>query len=314
MARAYGWNAQLLLAEETEYGEMPANNYRKIPFISTTLDSEQNLVSSNVLGLGRDPTQPFQDVINVDGDMVVPVDMRNIGVWLKAIFGIPSTEDVDDGVYTHSFESGKIVIPSYILEVGLPEVPQFIRFMGVRANSIAFNFQRSGEAQVTLNLIGQGESGETTAIDTNPEVYKYTRVSQFQGFIKSNGALLANITAASATYSNNLEKIETIRNDGKVEAIDLGVASLSGSISARYGDNILLDKARAGTPVDIELGYQLSDNLKLEIVCHEVYLPKPKRTIDGPNGIECSYDFQGAKNEEIGRMMTVKLTNDVESY
>lgn len=120
--------------------------------------------------------------------------------------------------------------------------------------------------------------------------------------------------AASATYSNNLEKIETIRNDGKVEAIDLGVASLSGSISARYGDNILLDKARAGTPVDIELGYQLSDNLKLEIVCHEVYLPKPKRTIDGPNGIECSYDFQGAKNEEIGRMMTVKLTNDVESY
>ncbi|MBS5835004.1 MAG: hypothetical protein KIC51_07805 [Acetobacter sp.] len=263
MARAYGWNAQLLLAEETEYGEMPANNYRKIPFISTTLDSEQNLVSSNVLGLGRDPTQPFQDVINVDGDMVVPVDMRNIGVWLKAIFGIPSTEDVDDGVYTHSFESGKIVIPSYTLEVGLPEVPQFIRFMGVRANSIAFNFQRSGEAQVTLNLIGQGEAGETTAIDTNPEVYKYTRVSQFQGFIKSNGALLANITAASATYSNNLEKIETIRNDGKVEAIDLGVASLSGSISARYGDNILLDKARAGTPVDIELGYQLSDNLKL---------------------------------------------------
>ena len=314
MSRAYGWNAQLLLAEETEYGEMPTNNYRKIPFISTTLDSEQNLVSSNVLGLGRDPTQPFQDVINVDGDMVVPVDMRNIGVWLKAIFGIPNTEDVDDGVYTHSFESGKIVIPSYTLEVGLPEVPQFIRFMGVRANSIAFNFQRSGEAQVTLNLIGQGESGETTAIDTDPEVYKYTRVSQFQGFIKSDGALLANITAASATYSNNLEKIETIRNDGKVEAIDLGVASLSGSISARYGDNILLDKARAGTPVDIELGYQLSDTLKLEIVCHEVYLPKPKRTIDGPNGIECSYDFQGAKNEEIGRMMTVKLTNDVESY
>lgn len=314
MARAYGWNAQLLLAEETEYGEMPTNNYRKIPFISTTLDSEQNLVSSNVLGLGRDPTQPFQDVINVDGDMVVPVDVQNIGVWLKAIFGIPTKTENEDGSYTHAFESGKTSIPSYSLEVGLPEVPQFIRFMGVRANSIAFNFQRSGEAQVTLNLIGQGETGETTAIDTNPEVYKYTRVSQFQGFIKSNGALLGNITAASATYSNNLEKIETIRNDGKVEAIDLGVASLSGSISARYGDNVLLDKARAGTPVDIELGYQLSDKLKLEIVCHEVYLPKPKRTIDGPNGIECSYDFQGAKNEEIGRMMTVKLTNDVEEY
>ena len=30
---------------------------------------------------------------------------------------------------------------------------------------------------------------------------------------------LANVTAASLTYSNNLEKIETIRNDGKVELV-----------------------------------------------------------------------------------------------
>lgn len=313
MSRAYGWNAQLLIAEESEYGVMPDTGYRKIPFISSSLDSEQNLLSSNVLGLGRDPTQPFQDVINVDGDMAVPVDVRNIGVWLKAIFGEPTTTEAD-GVYTHAFESGKIAIPSYSLEVGLPEVPQFIRFLGVRANSIAFNFQRSGEAQVTLNLMAQCEKGSTTAIDAAPDVYKYTRVSQFQGYIKNGGEFLANITAASATYSNNLEKIETIRNDGLVEAIDLGVASLSGSISARYGDNILLDKAREGTPVDVELGYQLTDTMKLVIECHEVYLPKPKRSIDGPGGIECSYDFQGAKNDEIGRMMTVTLVNDVESY
>ena len=313
MSRAYGWNAQLLIAEESEYGVMPDTGYRQIPFISSSLDSEQNLLSSNVLGLGRDPTQPFQDVINVDGDMAVPVDVRNIGVWLKAIFGEPTTTEAD-GVYTHSFESGKIAIPSYSLEVGLPEVPQFIRFLGVRANSIAFNFQRSGEAQVTLNLMAQCEKGSTTAIDAAPDVYKYTRVSQFQGYIKSGGEFLANITAASATYSNNLEKIETIRNDGLVEAIDLGVASLSGSISARYGDNILLDKAREGTPVDVELGYQLTDTMKLVIECHEVYLPKPKRSIDGPNGIECSYDFQGAKSEELGHMMTIKLINDVESY
>ena len=262
MSRAYGWNAQLLIAEENEYGVPPEENYRKIPFISSSLDSEQNLVSSNVLGLGRDPTQPFQDVINVDGDMAVPVDMRNIGLWLKAVFGAPATTDNEDGSFTHTFESGKTSVPSYSLEVGLPEIPQFIRFSGVRANSIAFNFQRSGEAQATINLMAQGESGSETAIDT----------------------------------------------------IDLGVASLSGSISARYGDNELLDKARAGTPVDVELGYQLSDNLKLVITCHEVYLPKPKRSIDGPGGIECSYDFQGAKDQTLGKMMTVTLVNDVEKY
>lgn len=116
------------------------------------------------------------------------------------------------------------------------------------------------------------------------------------------------------TYANNLEKIETIRNDGKVEAIDLGVASLSGNIAVRYGDNILMDKARAGTPVDLELGYQVSATHKLVITCHEVYLPKPKRSVNGPGGVECSYDFQGAKEPTLGKMITVQLVNDVESY
>ena len=313
MSRAYGWNAKLLIAEETTYGTLSTLDYTQVPFASSAIDSEQGLITSNVLGLGRDPTTPFQDVINVEGDLAVPVDLRNIGIWLKAVFGLPATTE-DNGVFTHSFESGRTSLPSYSLELGLAEVPEFIRFMGVRANSIALNFARSGEAQATISLLAQGETSAKTSIATTLKVQPYTRFSQFQGFIKSNGQALANVTTAAITYSNNLEKIETIRSDGKVEAIDLGVASLSGSIAVRYGDNELMDKARAGTPVDLELGYQISDTQKLIITCHEVFLPKPKRSISGPGGIECSYDFQGAKEQTLGKMVTVTLINDVEGY
>ena len=313
MSRAYGWNAKLLITEEKEYGVIPDEGDIQIPFISSTVDSEQNLIASNILGLGRDPTQPFQDIIDVGGELAVPVDLNNIGIWLKAIFGMPTTK-MNESVCEHIFESGKTSIPSYSLEVGLPEVPQFIRFAGVRADSIAFNFERSGEAQVTVSVMAQSEFGAETSISAAPDVKRFVRFSQFQGFIKSGGTRLANITTASVTYSNNLERIQTIRNDAKVEAIDLGVASLSGNIAARYGDNIMLDKARDGAPVDIELGYQISDTQKLAITCHEVYLPKPKRSINGPGGIECSYDFQGAKEQTLGKMMTVTLVNDVEEY
>ena len=196
----------------------------------------------------------------------------------------------------------------------MPQIPEYIRFMGVKADNIAFNFQRSGEAQATISLLAQGEDASETSIFTGAEAKKYTRFSQFQGFIKSAGAFLANVTAASLTYSNNLEKIETIRNDGKVEAIDVGVASLSGSISVRYGDNDLMNKARAGVPVDLEFGYELSETQKITIICHEVYLPKPKRSISGPGGIECSYDFQGSKEQTLGKMMTVILINNEEVY
>lgn len=221
MARAYGWNAKLLIAEESTYGTLSSGPFTQVPFASSAIDSEQGLISSNVLGLGRAPTTPFQDVINVEGDLAVPVDIRNIGIWLKAVFGVPETT-TENGVYTHTFESGKTTLPSYSLELGLAEVPEYIRFLGARANSIAFNFARSGEAQVTVSLMAQSETASETSVSDAPEVKNYTRFSQFQGFIKSGGETLANVTSASVTYSNNLEKIETIRSDGKVEAIDLG--------------------------------------------------------------------------------------------
>jgi hypothetical protein len=43
-------------------------------------------------------------------------------------------------------------------------------------------------------------------------------------------------------------------------------------------------------------------------------LPKPKRSISGPNGIEASYDYQGAKDAVLGNMVTITLINDVETY
>jgi hypothetical protein len=40
------------------------------------------------VGQGRDPLGPLQDVINDEGDIVVPVDPRYLGFWLTGPFGI----------------------------------------------------------------------------------------------------------------------------------------------------------------------------------------------------------------------------------
>ena len=82
---------------------------------------------------------------------------------------------------------------------------------------------------MTIGLIGQGNTSQQTR-DASPLEAVYSRFSQFQGSIKRAGSNLADVTA-SLTYSNSLEKIETIRDDGKVEGIDPGMGSLSGSIS-----------------------------------------------------------------------------------
>ena len=158
MARAYGSSAHLLMKRETAYGQAATGNYIRMPFNRCNLGSEQGLIDDPVLGQGRDPLAPLQDVINDEGDIVVPVDPRYLGLWLTGLFGDPDSTDNLDGSWDHEFASGGDDLPSYTVEVGMPKVPAFFRHAGVKLNSIALEFTRSGPAAATINAIAQGET------------------------------------------------------------------------------------------------------------------------------------------------------------
>jgi len=314
MARAYGANAILLAAFETDYGVSPPAGFVRFPFVSSSLGSEQGLIDSDILGQGRDPAAPSRDVVKVEGDLVVPVDLRCFGHWLKALLGTPATVGAAPGPFAHEFGSGALALPSLTVEIGMPEVPAFFLIGGVRLNSMQLNFQRSGHANATFNAVGQGEARNAASQGGVPATLPFKRFGQFQGQVKLDGAPLANLTGANLTYTNNLERIETIRSDGKIDGADPTIAALTGSIEVRFADTSLLDKATSGDPVALEFAYVISANEKLVIEAHEVYLPKPKRAISGPGGVQASFDWRAANNSSAGRMMTVTLTNDVEVY
>jgi len=311
MARAYGANAQLLGSFESVYGTPPAGNFIKFPFVSSNLGSEQGLIASDLLGQGRDPAQPIRDVIKVDGDVVVPVDARNFGHWLKGLLGLPTTTGV--GPYVHTYQSGAASLPSLSFEVGMPEPFSFMMNAGVMLNSLQLSYSRSGGASATINCIAQSETRNPTSHGGTPTQALLTRFNQFQGAIKKDGAQLANVTGAQLTYTNNLERIETIRSDGKIDGCDPTIAALTGSIDVRFADTTLIDAATDNTPVALEFSYVIDVNRSLVFTAHEVYLPKPKLPIDGPGGVQASFNWQAAK-PSVGQMMTVVLTNDVEDY
>jgi len=312
MARAYGANAQCLAKFETTYGTQATGNYVKLPFVSCALGSEQGLISSDVLGYGRDPAAPIRDVIKVEGDVVVPLDLRNFGYWLKALLGAPTTTGTTN--YTHTFISGASALPSLSVEVGMPEVPSFFMELGVRANSMQLNFQRSGAANATVNCLAQGEVRNNTTQGGTPTSLDFTRFNQFQGNLRKDGTLLANVTGAQLTYTNNVEPIETIRSDGKIEAADPTVAALSGSIDVRFADTSLIDLATNNTAVELEFAYTIDANKSFILTAHEVYLPKPKLAVSGPGGVQASFNWQASKDETLNKMMTIVLKNDVGSY
>ncbi|GAB4227807.1 MAG: hypothetical protein Kow0032_07320 [Methyloligellaceae bacterium] len=313
MARAQGARSQLALAFETVYGTAPVGGYRKMPFASSTLGSQQPLLNSELLGYGRDPLPPVKDAITCDGDVVVPIDLRNWGVWLKAAFGDPVTTE-DTGVYTHEFQSGEWDLPSFSAEVGMPDVPYFGMVSGCNCNTLSWQMQRSGLVTATAGIIAQGEETDTVTGAGSPAAFDVKRFGSFNGAITREGTPLGNIVSAQINYTNNLDRIETIRNDGKIDGADPSIAALTGTMEVRFASQTLLDQAINGTPAELTFGYVIGANEQFVLTAHAVYLPKPRLPIQGPQGVQASFEWQAALDSGEGVMCTAQLINDVADY
>ncbi len=312
MARAQGARAQMALAFETTYGTPPVGGYTRMPFASTSLGAEQPLLNSELLGYGRDPLAPIKDAVTADGDIVMPIDAEAFGFWLKAAFGDPATTGT--GPWTHEFLSGNWTLPSLTIETGMPEVPRYAIYSGCVLDQLSWQVQRSGLLTATAQLIAQGETvGAASGVGT-PADLALKRFGHFNGAITRDGAALGNVVSAEITYANNLDRVETIRSDGRIEGADPSIAALTGRIEVRFADQTLVTQALNGDPCEIAFAYTLPSGESLTFTVHAVYLPRPRIEISGPQGVQATFDWQAARDPVLGRMCTATLVNDIEAY
>lgn len=312
MSNAYGSNAKVIAAFESSYGTVPTDGYIQIPFSKYDVSASQGLIDDDLLGNGRDPSKPSLDAVNVGGNISVPVDSRSFGFWLKAALGNPVTTGTTTKL--HTFKSGAQTIPSICLQVQNPEIPLYRSHMGARVDSIDIDFQRTGLTTAQIALIAQGENKDSTSADSTLTIFNPGRFSSFNGYIKKDGVAMGRVVSAKLKYSNGLDKIETIRSDGKLDGVDPTNAMAEGSITVRFDSTALFDSASSGTPLKLEFGYDAGADKKLNLIIHEAYLSRPSVPIDGPKGIQVTFDFKGAKNATAGCMLTAELTNDVSDY
>ncbi len=312
MARAQGARAQMALAFENTYGTPPAGGFTKMPFASTTLGAEQPLLNSELLGYGRDPLAPIKDAVTADGDVVVPLDASGFGFWLKAAFGDPTTTGT--GPWTHAFQSGTWTLPSLSIETGMPEVPRYAMYSGCVLDQLSWQMQRSGLLTGTARLVAQGETVGTTTSAGTPAALELKRFGHFNGSITRNGTALGNVVSADITYANNLDRIETIRSDGRIDGADPSIAALTGRIEVRFADSTLVSQALNGDPCEISFAYVLPSGESFTFAVHAVYLPRPRIEISGPQGVQATFDWQAARDSVVGRMGTATIVNDVEEY
>ena len=106
-----------------------------------------------------------------------------------------------------------------------------------------------------------------------------------------------------------MEAVRTIRADRRVEGVDPGIARCTGQITVRFENTTLLAQAQAGTSAEFAMAFTIDANRSLTITLHEVYLALAKTPIEGPAGVEASFDFRAAFNATATRMMTAVLRN-----
>jgi len=299
MARAQGARAQMALAFETSYGTPPASGYTKMPFASTTLGAEQPLQTSELLGYGRDPQAPIKDAVTADGNVVVPIDAEAFGFWLKAAFGTPTTTGAE-APYAHEFRSGNWSLPSFSLETGMPEVPRFAMYAGCMVDSLSWQMTRSGLLTATVNIVAQGEEIDVVSAAGIPAPIALQRFGHFNGAITRDGANIGNVVSADITYANTLDRIETIRADGKIDGADPSIAALTGNVVVRFADQTLVQQAINGAACELEFFYTLATGERLTLTAHAVYLPRPRVEIPGPQGVQATFDWQAASDVAVG--------------
>lgn len=418
MARAQGARAQMALGFESIYGMPPAaNSFWKIPFASSSLGSEQPLLGSELLGYGRDPLAPVKDAITADGDVVVPIDARAFGIWLKGAFGapitttvkatgsivfavnpsagdtitlngsvwtfvtgvpagsetqigltlaatltqlvtdlnasadteiakctygeadgttltiefdtagttgndftlaasaaMPSASSLGGGGFSHEFQSGNWTLPSMSIETGMPDVPRFAMYSGCVVDQMSWTMQRSGLLTASVSVVAQQEVNATVSVAGTLEALDLLRFGHFNGAIRRNDVDLCSVVSTQISYSNNLDRIETICDGGKIGGADPSIAALTGSMVVRFADTTLLDQAVEGEPCELEFSYTLVSGEKLTITAHAVYLPKPRISIEGPGGVQATFAWQAARDELLGRMCTITLVNDMPNF
>jgi hypothetical protein len=204
-------------------------------------------------------------------------------------------------------------LPSFTMESALPDAPAFFLETGCKMGSIALAWSRSGAARIEMQVVAQGETEFASSQAGTPATLAVQRLSQFQGFITSGGSPIATLTAGALTYSNNLDPVPTIRNDGRIDGYDEGVASATGTIEARFNEvTTYRAAAAAGTPIQLSMGWSRSAHESLTFDLPAVYLPVPKREISGPGGIQARYEFQAALSGNW--MVEAVLRNDVAAY
>lgn len=315
--RAQGSQSNVAIAFEADFGTTPATGGVITPIISSSVKASQNLNDSTVIRGDRNPAAPFRGNIDTSGSLTVPVGVIDIGYWLKAAFGQPTsttTGQAPNKKSEHVFKIGN-TMPSLTIEQGYPDVNVFQQFAGVRISKLGFKFGGDAELTASVDVMGCKETLAATTFDAAAKAVNFLPFQNINATIKEGGVTAANILSCDINFDFGLDGDSyAIGNKGFRTYIDPGIVSISGTIKAFFQNKDLLNKAVNGTESSLELRLEQGDwslTFKLPELVYERLSPG----IDGPRGVNIELPFKAYYRADAGKSASIiTLVNNQELY
>jgi len=327
MADARGFYQENVLMFESTYGTNPFSSPGdsiKMPYVSSDMGSTENMIASEVINSGSPhETEPSFGHVDVSGDIVVPLDIRYSGYWLKALAVTPDTTDNLDGTYTHVFDpasSADAEIPSFTYEEGYPDVSEYKLFTGCKVGGCNINFELNQEMNMDLSVMGKDETASATAVDSAPsEPHTLNKFFAKGISIKIDGTTYNIATSMNLSIVPVLDsEVYTVSGNGFRHSLPLIGYEVTGSFNALFQNQDLYDKALANTVTDIEILCSRTiggDTWTLSFDMQETLFPREKLQKSGKGTIYQPVSFRAFHSTgSNGYPLRITLFNDVASY
>jgi hypothetical protein len=243
MAFAQGSNSRLAIAAESSFGVLPSSpSFATLPIRSHSISlTKERVTGADIIG---DREQLVDRHGNRTATGSIEVDLRrgDYDLLLESTFfnTFDSNDDIVIGRAPQFFS----------LEDAALDVSQFRQFSGCLVNTATFNIAPNQMIQATFDIVGRNMVQAQSALGASPSV-----PTGFEPFDSYNGVLLeggigtgdtlCNISALQFSIANDVAPLHVIMCEGNRDtaaAMQFGMATVEGTLTAYYEDETLIDK------------------------------------------------------------------------
>lgn len=316
MPQARGSQLTVALYDETTYGADPGTPAGTLLYVkSCGLAATRGLTDNETIYSNRSAPKPARGKVDVAGPLPCDIYPQAFAKLLKHALGSVATSGV--GPYTHVITIGSALPVGMLIEKdhgsNIADASRYEKFNGCRVGEASFTFPQEGWPSASFTLRGAKSTLAAAPLDATLDDLGHSPFHAFEASIQEGGSALAIATAIDFKIANGLDENGYAIGTAERRNLHEGRAPVSGTLTAMFENQTLLNKAIAGTESSLKItlsrgdGLGSANNESIEFYVPNLMYELTGTPVEGPGGVLVKMPFKAYRSgANLGLQITVK--------